>query len=221
MKIRHWLMWVCLSDVLVSPLFAAEPKAVVANSAKPEVAFVKMMRGFVEAEDLSGIFQPTHVCQNGKEVCGRVKGNLVEILRKRPDFVLDTNNFQKVHPGATCSYRGRSGSSHYSLHIVCYGKEEAGVHMDVRLPEGTWGKFEHDVRDVAENYFKIHALRMKGSHTSDMKLARSFNLWWQSYQSAYPETASLEIPTEAEELLSSQKRTLHRSTYQSYARALR
>jgi len=214
-------MLVCLSLVLVPPLFAGEPKAVIEKSSKPDSAFVKMMQGFVEAEDLSGILQPNHLCQNGREVCGRVNGNLEEFLRKRPDFVQDTNNFQRAHPGSTCSYRGKSGSIHYSLHIVCYGAEVAGVHVDVRLPEGSWASIEHDIRDVAENYFKVHALRMKSAHTSDLRLARNFDRWWQSYLTAYPETASIEIPTEAEEVLSSQKRALHRSTYQSYTRALR
>ena len=87
--------------------------------------------------------------------------------------------------------------------------------MDVRLPEGRWGNFEHNLRDVAVNYFKIYALRIKNSHTSEMKLARSFNRWWRSYHTAYPETAAQEIPTEAEELLNGQ------TSLPSYARGFR
>jgi hypothetical protein len=73
--------------------------------------------------------------------------------------------------------------------------------MDVRLPEGWWGNFEHNIRDVAENYFKVYVLQVKDSHTNEMKLARKFRGWWQSYQTAYPEFAAREAPTEAEELL--------------------
>ena len=221
MRIRFWPMLVLISQALVSSLFAGELKAVDEKKQEQEAAFVKMMRAFVKAEGLSGVFQPNYACQNGQEVCGPVSGNLEEFLKKRPDFILDTYNFQRAHLGSTCSYRGKSGSSHYSLDIVCYGAEVAGVHMDVRLPEGKWGNFEHNLRDVAENYFKVYALRIKNSHTSEMKLARKFNSWWRSYQTAYPETAAREIPTEANELLNSQKQTPPRSLLQTYAGAFR
>ena len=221
MRIRFWPMLLYISQALVSLLFAGELKAVDQKKQEQEAAFVKMMRAFVKAEGLSGVIQPTYACQNGQEVCGPVSGNLEEFLKKRPDFILDTYNFQRAHLGSTCSYRGKSGSSHYSLHIVCYGAEVAGLHMDVRLPEGKWGNFEHNLRDVAENYFKVYALRIKNSHTSEMKLARSFNRWWRSYHTAYPETAAHEIPTEAEELLNGQKHTLQRSSLPSYARGFR
>lgn len=194
MRIRYWPLLVLVAHSLVSPLFA---------SAKPDqqASFIKMMRGFLKAEGLDRVIEPSSVCQSGQEVCGAVSGNLKEILAKRPDFMPDSYNFQRAHPGSTCSYRGKSGSSHYSLHVVCYGPRVAGVHIDVRLPEGLWGNIEHNVRDVALNYFKVYALRIKDSHTSEMKLARKFNGWWRSYQTAYPQLASREIPTEAEELL--------------------
>ena len=73
--------------------------------------------------------------------------------------------------------------------------------MDVRLPQGFWGSIEHNVRDVAENYFKVYVLQIKSAHTSEAHLARKFTKWWQSYQTAYPELAAREIPTEAAELL--------------------
>jgi hypothetical protein len=214
-------MLVYISHALVSPLFAGELKAVDEKKQEQESAFVKMMRGFAKAEGLSGVIQPTYECQSGQEVCGPVGGDLEEFLKKRLDFVPDTYNFQRAHPGSTCSYRGKSGVSHYSLHIVCYGAEVAGVHIDVRLPEGKWGNFEHNLRDVAENYFKVYVLRIKNSHTSEMKLARSFNTWWRSYQAAYPETAADEIPTEAEELMNRPKNTFRRSSLPSVARGFR
>jgi hypothetical protein len=208
MSIRYWSILVLVAQALVSPLLAFERNAVDENKQEQQGAFVKMMRGFIKAEGLKEFIEPSYVCQSGQEVCGRVSGNLEEVLDNRPDFVPDTYNFQRAHPGSTCSYRGKSGSSHYSLHVVCYGPDVAGVHIDVRLPEGLWGNFEHNVRDVAENYFKVYALRIKDSHTNEMKLARNFQGWWRSYQTAYPEFAAREIPMEAEELLNGPKQTV-------------
>ena len=155
MRIRYWLMVGYMTLAPWSRLFGSEIKAVDQKKIEEEAAFVQTMKGFVQAESLSGRIQPSYVCQNGQEVCGEVTGNLEELLKNRPDFLPDTYDFHKGHPGSTCSYRGKSGSFHYSLHVVCYGAGVAGVHVDVRLPEGFWGKFEHDVRDVAENYFKF------------------------------------------------------------------
>jgi hypothetical protein len=197
--------------VLASPLFAGELKVVDEKKLERQAAFVKMMRGFIKAEGLNEFIKPAYICQSGQEVCGSASGNLEELLRNRMDFMPDAYNFRRAHPGSTCSYRGKSGSSHYSLHIVCYGTGVAGVHIDVRFPEGLWGNFEHDIRDVAENYFKVYALRIKSSHTSEIKLARQFNTWWRSYQSAYPQLAARAIPTEAEELLNGPKHMVQQS----------
>jgi hypothetical protein len=200
MGIRYALMIGYLALALVSPLFAGKATLVNEKTREQEAAFVKTMQSFIRAEGLNREIQPSYVCQKGQEVCGRITGNLEGLLRKRPDFLPDAYNFRRAHPGSTCSYRGMSGSSHYSLHIVCYGAEVAGIHIDVRLPKGFWGNIEHDVRDVAENYFKVYALRKKNSHTSETQLARNFTKWWRSYQTAYPELAAEEIPKEAEEL---------------------
>lgn len=93
--------------------------------------------------------------------------------------------------------------------------------MDVRLPQGFRGRIEHNVRDVAVNYFKVYVLRIKNSHTSETRLARKFTKWWQSYQTAYPELVAREIPTEAEEILNDKKRTAHRGSFSGYARGFR
>ena len=194
---------------LQSPLLAGEKRAGDEKEKEQEhqAIFVKTMNAFTKAESLIGSVEPSYVCQSGKEVCGPVNGNLEELLRNRPDFVPDQSNFHRAHPGSTCSYRGKSGSSvHYSLHIVCYGDNEAGVHVDVRLPQGFWGSFEHNVRDVADNYFKVHAMRMKSPHTSELRLARNFVKWWQSYQIAYPDLVAREFPIEASELATGKKR---------------
>jgi hypothetical protein len=73
--------------------------------------------------------------------------------------------------------------------------------MDVRLPQGFWGKIEHNLRDVAENYFKIHALRIKGSHTSERQLARNLTKWWRSYRTAFPTLVRHDMPPNAEEFV--------------------
>jgi len=208
MRLRYWPILVFVAQALMSPLLASELNTVDEKKHEQQAAFVKMMRGFIKAEGLNQFIEPSYVCQSGQEVCGRVSGNLEEVLRNRRDFMPDTYNFQRAHRGSTCSYRGKSGSSHYSLHLVCYGPEVAGVHIDVRLPEGWWGNFEHNIRDVAENYFKVYALRVKDSHTNEMKLARKFNEWWRSYHTAYPELAARGAPTEAEELLKGPKYTV-------------
>lgn len=221
MRIRYWLMVGYMTLAPWSRLFGSEIKAVDQKKIEEEAAFVQTMKGFVQAESLSGRIQPSYVCQNGQEVCGEVTGNLEELLKNRPDFLPDTYDFHKGHPGSTCSYRGKSGSFHYSLHVVCYGAGVAGVHVDVRLPEGFWGKFEHDVRDVAENYFKIYALRKKNVHTSEERLTRNFTKWWQSYQTAYPELAFPRIPTDAAELLDAQKQKAQEALLPTYARGFR
>ena len=206
-RLGYWLTISSLVVALQSTLVAGENGADDAKEQQRQAAFVKTMNAFTKAENLTGSIEPTYVCQNGKEVCGPVTGNLEELLRNRPDFVPDQHNFHRAHPGSTCSYRGKSGSSsHYSLHIVCYGDNEAGVHVDVRLPQGFWGSFEHNIRDVAENYFKVHAMRMKSPHTSELRLVRNFVKWWQSYQIAYPGLVAQEFPIEASELLNGQKR---------------
>ncbi len=211
----------CIVVALVSPLFAGEKTTGNEKKQKQEAAFIKTMKAFVEAMSLDSEIQPSYVCQSGQEVCGSVTGNLEEFLKKRPDFVPDTYNFHRAHAGSTCSYRGKSGSSHYSFHIVCYGPEIAGVHMDVRFPEGLRGTFEHDVRDVAENYFKIYALRIKNSHTSEKHLARHFTKWWYPYQSAYPQLAARKIPAELGELLSSQQPRATNASLQKMLRLFR
>jgi hypothetical protein len=205
MKISHQLMIGCMSIALGSTAIAGESKAADEKKVEEEAAFIKTMQGFVKAEGLNETIQPGYVCQSGQEVCGQVTGNLEGLLRTRPDFLPDTYNFHRGHPGSTCSYRGKSGSMHYSLHVVCYGAEVAGVHIDVSLPHGFWGKFQHNVRDVAENYFNIYFLRRKNSHTSEIQLARNFTKWWLSYQAAFPAFAAREIPTDAAELLNDQK----------------
>jgi hypothetical protein len=221
MRIRYWLMVGYIALAPRSPLFGSEIKAVDQKKLEQDAAFVETMKGFVRAEGLSSEIQPSYICQNGQEVCGQVTGNLEDLLRTRPDFLPDTYNFRRAHPGSTCSYRGKSGSIHYSLHIVCYGADVAGVHIDVRLPQGIWGNFEHNVRDVAENYFKIYALRKKNSHTSEIQLARNFTKWWRSYQTAYPELAAPEIPTAAAELLDGQKQKAQETSLPTYARGFR
>jgi hypothetical protein len=205
MRLGYWLMIGSLAVALQSPLLAGEKRTAGAKEQERQAAFVRTMNAFAKAEGLTGSIEPSYVCQNGSEVCGPVNGNLEDLLRQRPDFLPDQHNFHKAHPGSTCSYRGKSGSSHYSLHIVCYGNSEAGVHVDVRLPQGFWGNFEHNIRDVAENYFKVYALRMKNPHTSDIRLARNFAKWWQSYQIAYPELVARELPIEARELVAGRK----------------
>jgi hypothetical protein len=201
MKKRHLPVLIIVGLVMASPVLANRPRTPDETRREREAAFVKTMKAFVEAEGLGQTFQPSYVCQNGKEVCGQVNGNVEAFLAGRPDFLPDNHNFYRAHPNSTCSYRGKSGSIHYSLHIVCYGSGLAGVHIDVRLPQGFWGNLEHNVRDVAENYFKIHALRIKSSHTSELKLARNFTKWWHSYQRAFPGLAPLDIPADAEEFL--------------------
>jgi hypothetical protein len=213
---------VIVTVLFVLPVLAEENDyAVREKEQEDQAAFVKTMKAFVTAEGLNGIIEPGYVCQKGTEVCGRVDGDLEELLRKRPDFLPDTYNFHKAHPGSTCSYRGKSGSSHYSLHVVCYGNNLAGVHVDVRLPQGFWGSFEHNIRDVAENYFKVYAMRMKSSHTSEMQLARNFDKWWRSYQTAYPGLAAREFPREAVELLAGQKPKSTRASSTVYAQGFR
>jgi len=221
MRIGYWLMIGCIALAPGSPLFARERKADDEKKQGQEAAFVQTMKSFIQAEGLSGRIQPSYICQNGQEVCGQSTGNLEEFLRTRKDFLPDTYNFRRAHPGSTCSYRGKSGSSHYSLHTVCYGPDAAGVHIDVRLPEGIWGNFEHNIRDVAENYFNIYVLRKKNSHTSETQLARNFTKWWRSYQTAYPQLAAPEIPTEA--LLDGQKQKAQaqESSLPTYARGFR
>jgi len=221
LRLRDWLTMGYIALSLVSPLFASAIKASDEKKQEQEAAFIRTMKVFVKAEGLSGEIQPSYVCQNGQEVCGHVTGNLEELLKTRPDFLPDTYNFQRAHSGSTCSYRGKSGSSHYSLHIVCYGANAAGVHIDVRLPEGLWGNFEHNIRDVAENYFNIYVLRKKNSHTSEMRLARNFTKWWRSYQTAYPELAAREIPTDAAELLNPQRQKVQKASLPGYARGFR
>lgn len=220
MKIRYLPMLVFVAQALACPLFGGGLKTN-EKKQKQQAAFVKMMTGFIKAEGLNEFIQPAYVCQSGQEVCGPAIGNLEGLLRNRVDFMPDSYKFQRAHPGSTCSYRGKSGSSHYSLHIVCYGTGVAGVHIDVRLPEGLWGNIEHNIRDVAENYLKMYALRNKSSHTSDMKLARKFTTWWQSYHSAYPQLAAPTIPTEAEELLNGPRDTLQQSQLPSAAGGFR
>ena len=219
MRIRYWLMVGYMALAPWSRLFGSEIKAVDQKKVEEEAAFGQTIKGFGQAESLSGRIQPSYVCQNGQEVCGQVTGNLDELLRTRPDFLPDTYNFRRAHPGSTCSYRGESGSSHYSLHIVCYGADVAGVHVDVRLPQGLWGNFVHNLRDVAENYFNAYVLRMKSSHTSETRLARNFAKWWRSYQTAYPDLAAREIPTEAQELMNGQKNKAQKVSLPSSARA--
>lgn len=201
MKIRHLPVLLNIGLVLASPLLANRPRTPAEARREREAAFVKTMKAFVEAEGLNQALQPSFVCQNGKEVCGRVSGDIDAFLAKRPDFLPDNHNFYRAHPSSTCSYRGKSGSMHYSLHVVCYGSGLAGVHVDVRLPQGFWGTLEHNVRDVAENYFKIHALRIKSSHTNELQLARNFTKWWRSYQRAFPGLVPRDIPADAEEFL--------------------
>jgi hypothetical protein len=205
----------------LSERFQGNSRSVREKEQEHQAAFVKTMNAFVTAEGLIGIIEPSYVCQRGTEVCGRVDGNLEELLRERPDFLPDTYNFHKAHPGSTCSYRGKSGSSHYSLHVVCYGNHMAGVHVDVRLPQGWWGSIEHNVRDVAENYFKIYVMRMKSSHTSEMQLARNFSKWWRSYQTAYPGLAARGFPREAEGVLNSQTPKSSRTESAAYAQGFR
>ena len=206
MRLGHWLTIGSLAVALQSPLLGGSKKAVGAKEQQRQAAFVRTMNAFTKAEGLIGSIEPSYVCQNGTEVCGPVNGNLEELLSERPDFVQDQHNFHKAHPGSTCSYRGKSGaSSHYSLHIVCYGNNEAGVHVDVRLPQGFWGNFEHNIRDVAENRFKVYAMRMKSPHTSDLRLARNFAQWWRSYQIAYPGLVARELPIDARALVAGEK----------------
>jgi hypothetical protein len=201
--IRHGLSISGIVVTLISPLFAGGKTIGDDKEKKQDAVFIKTMKAFVEGVGLDSKIQPGYVCQNGQEVCGPVAANFEEFLSKRPDFLSDTYNFHRAHPGSTCSYRGKSGSSHYSLHVVCYGDAIAGVHIDVRLPEGLRGTFEHNVRDVAENYFKIYALRIKNSHTSEKLLARHFSKWWYGYKSAYPQLAARDMPAELAELLNS------------------
>jgi hypothetical protein len=194
MRIGHWLVIVCLTLGVGSPLFAREIRGADQKRQEQEAAFVKMMKAFIKAEGLGESIVLGYVCENRREVCGQANRRLEEFLRNRQDFLPDNYNFRRAHPGATCSYRGKSGSSHYSLHIICYGTDVAGVHVDVRLPQGIWGNIEHNVRDVAENYFKVYALGMRSSHTSETQLARNFTKWWRSYQTAYPELVA-RLPT--------------------------
>ena len=202
MKIRHLPVLGCIGLVLASPVLANSIRTTPNEKRREqEAAFVKTMKVFVEAVGLNQALQPSYVCQDGREVCGQVNGNIEAFLAERPDFLKDNHNFRRAHPGSTCSYRGRSGSMHYSLHIVCYGSRLAGVHMDVRLPQGFWGNIEHNLRDVAQNYFKIHAMRIKGSHTSEEQLARNLNKWWRSYRTAFPELVPQDMPADAEKFL--------------------
>ena len=205
MRLGYWVTIASLAVALQSPLLGGEKRAADTKEQDRQAAFVKTMNAFAKAEGLIESVEPSYVCQNGTEVCGPVNGNLEEVLSKRPDFLPDKYNFHRAHPGATCSYRGKSGSSHYSLHIVCYGNSEAGIHVDVRLPQGFWGSIEHNIRDVAENYFKVHAMRMKSPHTSELRLARNFAKWWQSYKIAYPGLAAREFPVEGRELAGGKK----------------
>lgn len=206
MRLGHWLTIGSLVVTLQSPLLGGPKNAAGAKEQERQAAFIRTMNAFTKAEGLIGSIEPSYVCQNGTEVCGPANGNLDELLRYRPDFVPDQHNFHKAHPGSTCSYRGKSGSSsHYSLHIVCYGNSEAGVHVDVRLPQGFWGNIEHNIRDVAENRFKVYAMRLKNPHTSDLRLARNFTKWWCSYQIAYPGLVAREFPIEARELVTGKK----------------
>jgi len=205
MRLSYWLTIGSLALALQSPLLGVEKGTADAKEQERQAAFVKTMNAFAKAEGLIGSIEPSYVCQSGTEVCGPVNGDLEEVLRERPDFLPDKYNFHRAHPGATCSYRGMSGSSHYSLHIVCYGSSEAGIHVDVRLPQGFWGSMEHDVRDVAENYFMVHAMRRKSEHTSELRLARNFAKWWQSYKIAYPGLAAREFPVEARDLVGGRK----------------
>jgi hypothetical protein len=188
--------------VLASPVLANRTRTPDETRRERDAAFVKTMKAFVEAEGLNQTLQPSYVCQNGKEVCGLVNGDVEAFMADRPDFLPDNHNFYRAHPNSTCSYRGKSGSMHYSLHVVCYGSGLAGVHIDVRLPQGFWGNVEHNLRDVGENYFKIHALRIKSSHTSELQLARNFTKWWRSYRTAFPGLVPHDIPADAEEFLS-------------------
>ena len=213
MRLGYWLTIGSVAVALRSPLLDGQERVVREKELEHQTAFVKTMKAFVTAEGLILNIQPSYVCQKGTEVCGPVNGNLEELLRKRPDFLPDRYNFHKAHTGSTCSYRGRSGSSHYSLHVVCYGSDIAGVHVDVRLPQGFWGTIEHNVRDVAENYFKFYALRMKSPHTSEMRLVRKFAKWWRSYQTAYPGLVAREFPKEAEQLLDGQKPKSSRTSF--------
>jgi hypothetical protein len=217
MRLGYWLTIGLAAGTLQPRPLGGQTRSGREKKQEQQAAFVKTMRAFVTAEGLIGTIQPSNVCQKGTEVCGPVTGNLDEFLGKRPDFMPDTYNFHKAHPGSTCSYRGKSGSSHYSLHIVCYGSDMAGVHVDVRLPQGFWGNIEHNVRDVAENYFKVYALRKKSSHTSEAKLVRKFPQWWRSYQKAYPGLVAREFPIEAEELLDGQKADSSRTSFAAKA----
>src|SRR5271167_1534647 len=100
MRIRNWLMIGCMALAPVSPLFASEIKRVDENKQEQEAAFVKTMQVFVKAEGLSEKIQPSYLCQDGQEVCGQVSGNLEELLRNRRDFLPDTYNFRRAHPGS-------------------------------------------------------------------------------------------------------------------------
>src|SRR5215468_7601190 len=132
MRLRYWPILVFVAQALMSPLLASELNTVEEKKQEQQAAFVKMMRGFIKAEGLDEFIEPSYVCQSGQEVCGPVSGDIEDVVRNRPDFMPDTYKFQRAHSGSTCSYRGRSGSSHYSLHVVCYGRHIAGVHIDVR-----------------------------------------------------------------------------------------